>query len=506
MVMKSELQKISIRLPLLGFLILLFSNSPASGQINFENIYEDPDFNSFGKEIFQTDDGGYFVQGTIESGFTKCLVMRLDSIGNTIDSVVYGNSTYYQFKAYDMIKSQDGSFVVTGDHQIDTSASGWGMDSYIQKLDDHGNEIWKNVYGGYSFSTSSSKDHGNAVRQLDNGNYVVLGQTKDFYFNIDSILYGSFWNAYLSIFDNDGNMLQRKTIITLFDSLIWENSFYARSLTAIQNKIYCLATYSTDTSQKTWLLAFNEHIDTLFSLRDLTGEFYGYGLVAANNETLLLYSDSSFTFMDTAGNILWRNSFNLLPKSVNIRDVIELSNGNFMAISTQQAGLFDDAYPSYGYYNDTSLVVIFDQAGNVQETYLLADSNGIIKQNIYAAIATSDGGCAFTGFHDKKMWVVKTDSSVFEEFTSIPELPISKSITLYVYPNPASSHCYLSSTIKEPSILSIRDALGRIMFQEAVLPSSFPIKINTEEFDNGIYLFSLYYGREHIEKKMVVTR
>jgi hypothetical protein len=505
MVMKSELQKISIRLPLLGFLILLFSYSPASCQINFENIYEDPDFHSFGKEIFRTDDGGYFVQGTIESGFTKCIIMRLDSLGNTVDSLVYGTDTFHQFKAYDMIKSQDGTFVITGDHQIDTSLYWNGMDSYLQKLDEHGNELWLNVYGSYNVSSNVSKDHGNAIRQLDNSNYVVFGMAKDFYFNIDSTGYGAFWNAYLAIFDNDGNMLQRKSIITLFDSLFWENSFYARSLTAIQNKIYCLATYSTDTSQNTWLLAFNEHTDTLFSIRDLKGEYYGYGLVAANNETLLLYSDSSFTFMDTAGNILWRNSFNLLPKSVNIRDVIELSNGNFMAISSQQASLFDNAYPD-GYYNDTNLVVIFDHAGNVQETYMLADSSGTINQNIYAIIATSDGGCAFTGFHDKKMWVVKTDSSVFEEFTSIPELPESTSITLYVYPNPASSYCYLSSTIKEPSILNIRDALGRIMFHEAVLPSSFPIKINTEEFDNGLYLLSLYYGREHIEKKLVVTR
>ena len=504
MVMKSELQKISIRLPLLGFLILLVLYSPASGQINFENIYEDPDFNSFGKEIFQTDDGGYFVQGTIESGFTKCLIMRLDSLGNTVDSLVYGTDTFHQYKAYDMIKSQDGTFVITGDHQIDTSLYWNGMDSYLQKLDEHGNEIWLNVYGSYNVSSNVSKDHGNAIRQLENGNYVVLGMAKDFYFNIDSSGYGAFWNAYLAVFDNDGNMLQRKTIVTLFDSLVGLNNFHARSFTTVKNNIYCLVTYWTDFTHNDWLLGFNEHIDTSFSIRDLPN--YNYRLAPTLDTTLLLYSDTSFTFLDLSGNTLWHNAFNLFPNmNLGIHEMLPLSNGDFMGILGEDGNLFDNGYP-FGYYNDTNALVLFSPSGVVKEFCLLADSASMLKHHIYSVSEAGNNNFAFTGYYDKKMWVVKTDSSVFEEFTSIPELPISKSITLYVYPNPASSHCYLSSTIKEPSILSIRDALGRIMFQEAVLPSSFPLKINTEEFDNGIYLLSLYYGREHIEKKLVVTR
>ena len=154
-----------------------------------------------GEEIFdvkETDDKGFMLTGdvgyydTINGVNTlvevQGLLVKTDSLGFTEWEQTYGGSETEFFSSM-AISIQDNSFYLFGG----TYTFGSGFESlYLVKTDNLGNILWQKSYGG------NYSDEGWAIHQLQDGNFVIAGQSN---FGPDST------GAYIAKIDPDGILI-----------------------------------------------------------------------------------------------------------------------------------------------------------------------------------------------------------------------------------------------------------------------------------------------------------
>ena len=149
-------------------------------------------------DVKQTSDGGYILSGVTGgwSSDSQIWVVKTDSEGNKQWDRALGNSTP-ESESWDRGHSfeelDDGSFIIVGN----TYNGNNKQDIALIKLDSQGNEIWMQLYGG------SESDLGHDFVVLDNGNLAIAGTTL-------SSGEGK-GDANLIITDSDGNKLKSQT-------------------------------------------------------------------------------------------------------------------------------------------------------------------------------------------------------------------------------------------------------------------------------------------------------
>ena len=123
--------------------------------------------------IIQTTDGGYVVAGSTSSkgaGSEDIWILKLDDQGNLLWNQTYGGIKYDS--TYSIIQTTDGGYVVAGS----TGSKGAGSaDVWIITLDIEGNILWDKTYGG------DSDDYAEAIIQTTDGGYAVAVNTEDCY-------------------------------------------------------------------------------------------------------------------------------------------------------------------------------------------------------------------------------------------------------------------------------------------------------------------------------------
>lgn len=121
--------------------------------------------------VRETPDGGFIVAGLTNSygaGSSDFYVLRTDSNGDTLWTRTYGGPDYDA--AYGMDLAHGGGYVITGVHQD----SGGDSDIYLVRIDDNGDTLWTNTYGG------SAVDWAMRVRRTSDGGYIMVGETRSF--------------------------------------------------------------------------------------------------------------------------------------------------------------------------------------------------------------------------------------------------------------------------------------------------------------------------------------
>lgn len=150
---------------------------------------------SDGHCVKEVDGGGFILAGETKSGDGydhDVYVVRTDEKGGPIWEKNFGGKRCDY--AWSVQQTKDGGFIIAGG----TESFGAGIyDVYLIKLDSSGNEIWEKTYGG------AGSDCGYAVQQLDDGGYLIAGNTESFgAANPD---------VYLLKADGDGQMIWQKT-------------------------------------------------------------------------------------------------------------------------------------------------------------------------------------------------------------------------------------------------------------------------------------------------------
>jgi hypothetical protein len=317
----------------------------------------------YGRAIFNASNKGFLLQGTIDKGMRLCHIIRTDNWGDTLWTRNFGSDSI-QYFAYDMIQLSDGNFLLCGDFQ--TLQAVPSMDSYVQKIDSSGNEIWLNAFGIPS-SLGGSKDHAQRVKTLSNGNIVVAGTGKNAYLGIGNYVSINTWNSYLALLDTNGTLINIGSIHYLLFNTIFQ-SFQSYDLETINNSIFWLGTDAAPffpSTGQTLLAKFDSNLDSVFTIN--TGLNSYCGLSKSSDNHLYLYGIGILTKMDTLGNIIWTttNTSSSIPN-----DLIELGNGDLVTIggdhfispfnadfwSPANSNVFINKYTNGGVLTDSSMI------------------------------------------------------------------------------------------------------------------------------------------------------
>ena len=164
--------------------------------------------------VVQTNDGGFVMAGFTESddfdisntnGSYDFWVVKVDSFGNLIWEQSFGGEGIEV--SYDIAKTKDNGFVVVGNTfstNGDILLNHGESDMWMIKLDEEGNLIWEQTYGGSQF------DLAQAVVQSKDGGFLITGNSKSD--DKDS-----------SLNNGENDIWLVKT--NAFGDLVWEKSF-----------------------------------------------------------------------------------------------------------------------------------------------------------------------------------------------------------------------------------------------------------------------------------------
>ena len=132
--------------------------------------------------VVQAKDGGFVLAGFSESddfdisnskGSYDFWVVKITNTGDFVWERSFGGSGIEI--SYDIAKTNDNGYVITGNtfsNDNDVSKNHGESDVWLIKIDDGGNLVWENTYGGTQFDAAQG-----VTSSLDGG-YIVAGNSK----------------------------------------------------------------------------------------------------------------------------------------------------------------------------------------------------------------------------------------------------------------------------------------------------------------------------------------
>lgn len=195
-----------------GFHDNWFIKTDAFGNVQWEKSYGFAG-HDHSYSILQTADGGYFSAGFLDvtasggagnenskHGIGEFWGQKLDANGDLEWRNYFGGTS--NDRSYKALQTQDGGFVLFGfteSTDFDITNSKGSYDFWIVKLDQKGTLQWQKTYGG------SGIDQAYDALMLDNGDFLVVGQTFSTDGDITNALGGS--DAWVIRINSLGNIV-----------------------------------------------------------------------------------------------------------------------------------------------------------------------------------------------------------------------------------------------------------------------------------------------------------
>lgn len=414
--------------------------------------------------ILETNDHGFMILARTESndgdvslnhGNDDVWVVKIDSLGSVQWEKTFGDST--DDWGFSIIENSSGNFVILGS----LGDLNWDMDFWLFCIDQSGNMVWQNTYGG------SDDDDGYQVIQTSDGGYMLAGGTYSMDGDI-TFTHGE-RDVWLIKTDGGGNMQWQKTYGGSVDDI-------TANILELPNGGYFFA-------------AVAESNDG-----DITGSPFGF--------------DEWIVKTDASGNIISQKSFGGSEWDEPYRVLKTPDNGFVIAGMTESND--GDVIGNHGDMDCWTLKL--DSALNKQWALC---SGGTGEDLAYGICQLSAGDYVITGYTfsndgnvsgnhgggNEDIWTFRLSDST----SSIPVYE-PKDIMSF-YPNPASEELiveFVSKTGGEGEV-SITDLSGRKIMNEIINASSGKNRqaIHLMSLDAGIYLLALRFNDELISKQLI---
>lgn len=133
-------------------------------------------------DTIQTEDGGFIIVGTSDSsdvditnniGQYDYWIVKIDAVGSLVWEKTFGGTGIDE--AHSIAKTEANNFLIFGktfSEDVDVSNNNGQADAWLIKIDSVGNLLWEKTFGGSGF------DSGDAICQLQDGNYALTGSTR----------------------------------------------------------------------------------------------------------------------------------------------------------------------------------------------------------------------------------------------------------------------------------------------------------------------------------------
>lgn len=441
---------------------------------------------------------------------------------------------------FDAIEGEDGEYFVIGRTQV--SENNW--DAYVAKLDNNGDIVWENTYGGNMDEQIVSICPG-----LYFG-YVVAGYTStdasglsDIWIlyiddngdSIASVKYGS-WSsdqAYCIRPNVDQGFIvsSRSAIYQWGDQIhlmkldisldtIWTKLYggpmqdYGHMVEETSDYGYIIAGRSYTTvypeSGDAWVIKTDDNGDTLWTKKyGGNDEDIFFALVETDDGYIFAGQTWSFDAQlidmyvvrtDDEGEVIWSNLYGGEGADYAYR-IFEAPDGNYVISGYSTS--FNDSRDVY--------LIKIDGDGNLLWEQNYGDE--LDNEYMYGGVPTSDGGYLFAGKLD---YYYSNQDDIFAlklgpEVTGLEQMTILNKGDFYNYPNPVKdkSTFYFDLESKSMVNLSVYDAFGRhvaTLFNGYQSNGTQQIDFNFSGFETGIYFVKLEADDQVEVRKIIVSR
>ena len=406
-----------------------------------------------GEDIIELSDSGFGLVGYTQSnGSYDLLFIRTNAQGDTLFTKQIGGADW-DF-GYSLQPTSDRGFILAGSSVVSGKSK-----AYLVKLDSVGTIRWEKTFGGSQESVFED------ILILSSGDYLMAGY---------STSYGNGKQAYLVKTDTSG-------------SIIWQANFgnpgedFAKSIAELSSGE----------------IVFSGATNTV-PYPDLDG-----WAVKLSSSGTLLQQEIVYDFTATTP-VVQNNDWN---QFVIVRNDTLLVGGTRSYESSEEGNVF-----LYRYTQNLSF-----PSGFISDFQKFI-SRG--KDIAYDAKVTSDKGViiACTGeFFDTSqasIYLIKLDStlnwplpffnsiSFQNDYTSVTE--ISPAVSLNIFPNPTTEEFTVSLNESLSNLeMSIFTKEGKLVYNEKINKVT---KINTTNWDSGIYVVRIQTDHQLISKKIVVTK
>lgn len=329
-----------------GFIISIYTDSTGAGSYDFWILKLAADGSTewqktyggsgleYDASVQQTSDGGYIVSGFTSSppavGLYDLFLLKLGAAGNVEWNKLYNNGTGADDNTA-VRQTNDGGYILAGT----TSGSNFDTDIWVLKLNASGTIVWQKSYGG-----SANEDFAD-VRQTTDGGYIVAGTSNSF----GSAGENDYWVLKLA---SDGPIQWQYAYLTSDSETAaavkqtvdggYVVAGYAHSSVLNDDNMRILKLNSAGLIE--WLKEFGEEVDILvFNERALTVlELPGGGYLVGGTATDGGTSSLNDLFeLDSNGNWVWgRNTTDLIP----ILDINQSADGSIVAVGGASQGVF----------------------------------------------------------------------------------------------------------------------------------------------------------------------
>ena len=406
--------------------------------------------------VFQTEDGGYIVGGSSSSndvdvtgnhGDFDFWLVKLVAPGTVQWTKCLGGSSYDDFGS--LHETSEGGFIICGGSQSndgDVSGNHGSSDFWLVKTDAQANIQWQKSYGGSGYEKASD------AYQCSDGGYIVVGFSE----SNDGDVTGNHG-------DYDGWVIRTDAS----GSLLWQHSIGGTSYDAFKSVV---------------------------QLND--GAFILCGYTQSNNGDISGNhggEDVWIVKLDSSGSMLWSRCFG--GDTTEECTGVEAISDTTLLFSCYSKSDNGDLTGNYGMSDYWIIETDLDGVLLWQKNF-----GGSLNDVCYGAKPATDGGFILSGYsesidddatsnHGKKdYWAVKLGGTV-----AVTEID-KKIDPLLIYPQPASSHCYIKFPDEilagiDELALYFFDVEGRKILTLSSLKQS--MKIDCSDWNSGIYFYEV---------------
>ena len=457
--------------------VSLFSNAQLT---SFIKTYGNSGYD-YGRDIKQDTDTGYVVTGSSSSFISSqadVYILKVDQLGNFEWSINYGGegSDWGQSIAV----TNDSTYAIAG---YTNSFGAGGFDFYLLRLDENGQLIWQNTYGG------SDWDKAYGLIQTPDSGFVMAGETY------------SYDNGNLSAFvvrtDKNGDTLWTyveegssesffRDVSIAGDSIVLAGGFYSSATNSLDGFIKTMHINGSQGGMKTIGQGDDEYFTSVYAA---TGH-YNFGGARAYN-----FDTEKTNMWNYKMQYDWTEVFDLVyssnsPEHDQVNDIVT----RYYNEDTYFIGQSE----SWGYQLDGEEDIFMGKCSS-GGIYFAANNYGEKGEDIGQALDNCyDDGVVFlsdTKFFSSggnNILIMKLDYtwSYPDQFVDMSNDNITSSINqenwdiIKVYPNPVHEELYFGKVLQ--GIISIHDLSGRCVFQSEIHKES----INLSELESGSYLIA----------------
>ena len=353
--------------------------------ITFGSEYNDKAF-----DLLVTSDGDTLIAGLTENtGLShritpgKALLVRIDPQGSVLWKREFGGDKDAQFRS--IIQSGENEYVLFG--EIAGSYTRNETDLYLVKVDEDGNEIWSQTFGGQGM------DLGMMVQSTVDGGYILVGDQAD-EFPTDSVYEN---NIYLAKTDAEGNLIWSHTYGEKILYLGWgvvqtpDGGFVLAGWEArtIDDRDVILIKVNGSGEvewTRTWDLGERDGAFDLILTAD------GHIVLACIQSMGSGAPSAVLIKADLDGNELWTKLIDEEGVGNTFWDILEDQEGGYLAVGDTHLGRVPGSYEDI----HGAWVVKTDPQGEILWQYIFG-RGGYDQAHLYAASMFPDGGYVLVG-------------------------------------------------------------------------------------------------------------